>query len=159
MEKFWADVEAQQRLIESNPQMQTFAIVLQIVFFIVGFFLARKVFDDAKLSGRNGMLWAGLVFFSWSLLGILGAIPTAIFYMTNKQRGSEPLTRPVSDAMIKCPSCNYAKNPSDALICGLCGRPLPEPSSIMSPNEKKCLSCNDINPATNKFCKNCGKQL
>ncbi len=162
MNDFWANIEAQQKLIESNPNLMMLSIVLQVVFIIVGFILARKILKESKLSGRNGMLWAVVTFLTWLLLGILGFIPVAIFYMTNKKAVTQPQMRNLSGEMIKCPSCNYAKNPPDAVICGLCGRPLPiiEASVQQSDGQTKvCSSCGDANPATNKFCRNCGKEL
>lgn len=161
MSNFWAEVEAQQKLIEADPVLSTIQIVIWVVFIITGFFLARKVLKDSKESGRNGMMWATLIFTSFLLLEPLGFIPVAIFYMTNKKQASQSqLRRNVSGEMIKCPSCNYAKNPPDAEICGLCGRPLPIfTTPAPTADTKVCASCGDANPSVNKFCRNCGKEL
>lgn len=160
MDSFWANLEAQQKIVDADPTLRTIQLVLWVVFVIAGFFLARKVLKDAKVSGRNGMLWAGLIFLSFALLEIFGFIPLAIFYLTNKQQATQPQMRSLSGEMIKCPSCNFAKNPPGSDTCGLCGRPLPILTATQSDTQTKtCSSCGDSNPATNKFCRNCGKQL
>lgn len=162
MNDFLAEIEAQQKLIEANPNLMMLSVGLQIVFIVAGFILARKILKDSKLSGRNGVLWAIIVFTTWLFLGIFGFIPVAIFYMTQKKGVTQPQMRSPSGEMIKCPSCNYAKNPSDSVICGLCGRPLPMVDITMQQNDgqtKVCSGCGDANPTTNKFCRNCGKEL
>lgn len=156
MNSFWAEVEAQQKLIESNPTLMTISIVLQVLFIIIGIILARKIYKEVKANGGNGTAWAIVVFLTWALAGIFGLIPVAIYYMSRKQQATQPQMRSLSGEMIKCPSCNFSKNPPGSDTCGLCGRPL---NIVSAEQNKTCSGCGDINPATNKFCRNCGKQL
>jgi len=156
MNSFWAEIEAQQKLIESNPTLMAVSIVIQVLFIIIGVILARRILKDAKANGGNGMGWAITVFLTWALAGILGLIPVAIYYMTKKQQTTQPQMRNLSGEMIKCPSCNYAKNPPGSDMCGLCGRPL---NIVSAEQANTCSGCGDINPTTNKFCRSCGKQL
>jgi class 3 adenylate cyclase/tetratricopeptide (TPR) repeat protein len=50
---------------------------------------------------------------------------------------------------VRCPNCNYDRNPEGTKFCGNCGAPL----------NNRCSKCGRDNPAQFKFCGECGAQL